>query len=286
MRSPEKMKNLIIEKALSDDRIRAVLLNGSRANPQVEPDEFQDFDIVYIVTDLQTFVSDHSWVDHFGTRLIWQLPDEMDLGYGGTKKTDSFAYLMQFEDGNRIDLTLLQINNAHSNLPHDSLTIVWLDKDKLFSTLPASNDSDYWIKQPTEKQFKETCNEFWWVLTYVAKGLARDEITYAKQLLETAVRPMFMRIIEWYIGTETAFSVAIGNRGKFIKKYVSDETYEKVLNTYSDHQLANNWNALFLMTELFGSFAASISNQMSFSYNLSEEKNARNYLKKLHPESK
>lgn len=282
LRNTETIKNLIIEKAVSDDRIRAVLLNGSRANPNVKADKFQDFDIVYIVNDLHTFLSDHSWVDYFGERLIWQLPDEMELGYGDKNKKDSFSYLMQFEDGNRIDLTLLIKSDSNSNFNLDSLTIVWLDKDKLFSDIPNSNESDYLIKQPTEKQFEETCNEFWWVCTYVAKGLVRNEITYAKQMLETVVRPMFMRMIEWHIGTETKFSVSFGKCGKFIKKYISDETYEKVLKTYSDHQLENNWNSLFLMTELFGGFAVSVSNKMSFDYNRMEEKNVSNYLRNLH----
>ena len=32
--------------------IRAVILNGSRANPNRKPDLFNDFDIVYLVRDL------------------------------------------------------------------------------------------------------------------------------------------------------------------------------------------------------------------------------------------
>lgn len=281
MRNTETIKTSILEKAIADDSIRAVLLNGSRANPNIEPDKFQDFDIVYIVNDLQPFVADHSWVNYFGKRLIWQLPDEMDLENGDKKKMDSFAYLMHFEDGNRIDLTLVSKNKVNSNFNLDSLTVVWLDKDKLFSNIPNSNEGDYLIRQPTAKQFKDTCNEFWWVSTYVAKGLARNEITYAKQMLETVVRPMFMKMIEWHIGTETKFSVSFGKCGKFMKNYVSDETYENVLKTYSDHQIENNWNALFLMTKLFGEFAVSVANNISFSYNLNEAENVSAYLKEL-----
>ncbi len=158
---------------------------------------------------------------------------------------------------------------------------MWLDKDKLFSDIPASNESDYLIKQPTEKQFTETCNEFWWVCTYVAKGLVRNEITYAKQMLETVVRPMFMKMIEWHIGTKTKFSVSIGKCGKFVKNYLSDKTHRTILRTYSDHEIDNNWNALFEMTELFGNLAVSVSNNMSFDYNLEEENNVTNYLRKL-----
>jgi aminoglycoside 6-adenylyltransferase len=282
LRNTETIKNLVIEKARADASIRAVLLNGSRANPNIETDKFQDFDIVYIVNDLQTFVSDHSWVDYFGKRIIWQLPDEMDLGNGDKKRMDSFTYLMQFEDGNRIDLTLLVHGNKNSNYKLNSLSIVWLDKDNLFSDIPTSNEADYLIRKPTEKQYQDTCNEFWWVSTYVAKGLMRNEITYAKEMLETVVRPMFMKMIEWHIGTETKFSVSFGKCGRFGKKYIPEETYEKILKTYSNHELKNNWDALFLMTELFGMFSISVSDKMSFSYNQIEEKNVSNYLRELY----
>lgn len=286
MRNTETIKNLIVEKAKSDDRVRAVLLNGSRANPNIKVDKFQDFDIVYIVNDIQPFIADHTWVDYFGQRLIWQLPDVMDLGDGIKKPTDSFAYLMLFEDGNRIDLTLISKNKFKSNFHQDSLTILWLDKDKIFLNIPIATESDYLIKQPTEKEFVETCNEFWWVCTYVAKGLAREEITYAKQMLETVVRPVFMKIIEWHIGTDTRFSVSFGKCGKFLKSHISKETYTKILETYSNYQIENNWYALSIMTELFGDFAKSVAKKMEFSYNKSEEENVNCYIENIKLERK
>jgi aminoglycoside 6-adenylyltransferase len=56
------MLDLILGTARQDVRIRAVILNGSRANPNVTPDRFQDFDIVYVVTDLTPFVEDPAWI--------------------------------------------------------------------------------------------------------------------------------------------------------------------------------------------------------------------------------
>jgi aminoglycoside 6-adenylyltransferase len=51
MRSEQAMLELVLKVARDDERIRAVLLNGSRANPNAPRDIFQDFDIVYLVTD-------------------------------------------------------------------------------------------------------------------------------------------------------------------------------------------------------------------------------------------
>ena len=57
MRSEQQMLDLILDTARADERIRAVILNGSRANPNAPRDPFQDFDIVYLVTDTQPFVA-------------------------------------------------------------------------------------------------------------------------------------------------------------------------------------------------------------------------------------
>ena len=46
MRSEQEMLDLIVGIAREDKCIRAVIMNGSRANPNAPRDFFQDFDIV------------------------------------------------------------------------------------------------------------------------------------------------------------------------------------------------------------------------------------------------
>ena len=284
MRSSEEIQRLIIDTAENDDRIRAILLNGSRANHKIPSDKYQDFDIVYIVDDLASFNSDLSWTNVFGDKLIWQLPDDMVVGAKNEKKGGSFALLMLFKDGNRIDLTLLSKDKIETVYQADSLTVVWLDKDNIFSNVDSPNDTDYLVKEPGEKEFLDTCNEFWWVCTYVAKGLVRNEIIYSKEMLETAVRPMFMNVIAWHIGTETNFSVSVGKGGKFMKGFLSPALYNRILQTYSDHVLENNWNALFLMMNVFGELAGTIAASLKFTYLIAEEKNVTAYLEQLYSE--
>jgi len=212
------------------------------------------------------------------------LPDEMLVGKKGPEKGEKFALLMLFTDGNRIDLTLLPKNEIRPNYKADSLTIVWLDKDNMFSDTGLPDDSDYLVKQPTEKEFLDTCNEFWWVCTYVAKGLARNEIIYSKDMLETVVRPMFMSVISWHIGMATNFSVSVGKSGKFINRFLPPNLYKRILQTYSDHTLKNNWKSLFLMTEIFGQLARAVSGHLKFTYLITEEENVVTYLNQLYKE--
>ena len=280
MRSEAEIKKLILDTAFADKRIRCVLLNGSRADKLVKPDPYQDFDVVFIVDDLKSFNSNHQWTNIFGEKIIQQLPQEMS--FGNEKESLAFSYLMLFKDGNRIDLTLVPKGELSTGFKPESLTLVWLDKDHFFTQLRSPNNSDHFIKRPTEKEFADTCNEFWWVSTYVAKGLVRNQITYAKEMMETTVRPMFMKMIEWKIGSENNFEVAVGKAGKFMQQYLPAPDYEKILSTYADHQADNNWQSLFVMTVLFTRFANEVSEKLRFLYNSAEEKNTINYLHQLH----
>jgi hypothetical protein len=77
MRTEQEMYDLILGVAREDECIRAVILNGSRANPHAPRDIFQDYDIVYIVTDPAPFIHNLEWLARFGELMIlpmrWRL---------------------------------------------------------------------------------------------------------------------------------------------------------------------------------------------------------------------
>ena len=286
MRNETEIKNLIVDFAKQDERIRAVLLNGSRADANSKPDRFQDFDVFLIVDDLKSFTDNHHWTDFLGEKVISQLPDEMVVGPDVDKEGVDFHYLMLFKDGNRIDLTLFPKPKLASHFKLESLTIVWLDKDNLFSKIHPPSDKDYHIKKPTAIEFSDTCNEFWWVCTYVVKGLLRNEITYAKEMAETVVRPMFMKMIEWKTGVDNHFSVSFGTAGKFMKKYLTGDLYNEILRTYSNYEIEENWKSLFVMTTIFQQLSNEVAQKLSFKIDTNEQKNTLEYLKQKYEEQK
>ena len=101
MRTYAQMMDLILGVAVADKRIRAVRLEGSRANPAVPKDRYQDYDISYYVTDIAPFTNNPAWVvEQFGEPLIMQMPEAMRWPDGG----GHFNYMMIYPDGNRIEL--------------------------------------------------------------------------------------------------------------------------------------------------------------------------------------
>lgn len=280
MRSEEEMMELILGVAERDERVRAVLLNGSRANPRAPKDRFQDFDIVYFVTEMESFIQDAGWIDVFGERLIMQRPDESSLFPSG-QSMERYAYLMLFRDGNRIDLTLLPLEARETACLDDKLTVILLDKDQCLPKLPPPTDEDYWIPKPTEANFADCCNEFWWVSTYAAKGLWRREMLYAQEHMNLYIRPMLIKMLEWQAGILTDFSVSAGKCGKYLERCLPPKQRQQLMATYADGSYEGAWKALYAMGQLFRETALNVAQGMSFRYNLEEDQRVTAYLQKV-----
>lgn len=266
-RSEQVMLDLILGIARDDPRIRAVLMNGSRTSPNANKDVFQDYDIVYLVTDVESFVNDKQWIDQFGECLIKQTPDEMDGLW--EKDKNLYTYLMQFTDGNRIDLRLLNLSKWPS-IHRDSQSVVLLDKDHIIGILPLPSDADYLPTPPTAKQFSDCCNEFLWVAIYVAKGIWRKELTYAKYMAEQVVKEQLIKLLTWYAGSKANYKKPIGKHGKYLEKYLEPELWHKFTQTYVDADYQRMWDALFIQGKLFNQIAKKISAHFSYIYNEKE----------------
>ncbi len=277
MRSERDMLDLILHTAQEDERIRAVIMNGSRANPNAPPDPFQDFDVVYIVTDVAPFKHNYEWIERFGELMIMQMPEDMrDPPPSGD---DCFVYLMQFTDGNRIDLTLVPSARLDA-LKEDSLSLLLLDKDGLFEPFPPPSERDYLPSPPTARAFADCCNEFWWVCPYVAKGLWREEILYAKYHLNI-VRDQLMKVIVWYVGMRTGFGRNPGKCGKHLQQYLDPELWHMLLDTYSDAGYQNTWQALFATGDLFRRLALRVAEYFGFDYPHGDDERVSAYLKHI-----
>jgi aminoglycoside 6-adenylyltransferase len=283
MRSEKEMLDLILNVAQNDDNIRAVIMNGSRANPNAKRDPFQDYDIVYFVRDIEPYRRNKEVIRPFGELMILQTPE--DMVDPPAENDGHYAYLMQFLDGNRIDLSFYSLENINTCIA-DSLTVVLLDKDHLIPELAPASDRDYLPKPPTAKQFDDCCNEFWWVSPYAAKGLWRDELTYAKHMLDVYVREQLMKMLVWYIGIQTDFQKSPGKMGKYFKAYLDPEIWRQLEATYPDSQPEHIWESLLAMGNLFRQTAQHVATHFGFDYPEQDDRNVTSYLHHIRSLSK
>lgn len=276
MRNEEQIMKLIIDAGKSDPNIRAMALFGSRALESYPIDIYQDYDVCCYVDDVKPYFNNISWLEaHFGKILIVQMPDLNDNPDLKKEDADKFTYLAIYEDGCRIDLTFTSVMPSKES-DGEPFTVL-LDKCGVFDGV--GSNQDIWnVRVPSQKEFSSCCNEFWWCLNNVAKGIARNQIPYAKAVFEMNVRSELNKMVSWYIGTITDFSVSSGKLGKYFKKYLPDSVYERYLKTYSTGDCAKMWISVINTCKLFSDLARLVASDLGLQYNGSEEDGARLYI--------
>ena len=273
MRTEAEMISLIKDIAFKEENIRAAYIEGSRTNPNAPKDIFQDYDIVYIVTTTKPFREDKEWINNFGKILYMHYPE--DNVFYPSDVENCYGWQIQFADGNRMDLHVCTKENALANL---ELYQILVDKDGIVPYPQETTDERYWVKEPREIEFKCTCSDFWWCLNNVAKGLWRNELPYAMDVINLVLRPHLKRLLEWKMGIENNFSVSAGKSCKYFKKYLQEETYRQFLATYSIAEIESIWNSVFEMCDLFQSTAVELSKKQKFVYDFEQAENSLSFL--------
>ena len=264
MRTDTEMMKLIVQIA-ETLQVEAVALSGSRTTSHSAKDEFQDYDVVYIVDNLEELISDLSWLNRFGNRLIEQ---HNLLGH-------RYLYLMLFEDGNRIDLTLCPKEHIQEWVDSEAGFRVLKDDKGLFEAyLP--NPKRYWICSPTEGEFAASCNEFWWVSTYVVKAIRRNQLIYATDHLYGICQQELLKVLAWQVASARG-TVDIGKNYKYLFQYLPAEQEKEFSNLLDLSSLEKVTQSLFSTMKLFNCEAQKLAKKMGFAYNHIEAKKMMAY---------
>jgi len=278
MRTSEEMMKLILAVAENDDRIRAVTMEGSRASKNATHDQYCDFDISYVVNDIREFTKDNKWIEIFGEILIVQYPMDWYSSPYDYDGHDKFAYLIQFKDGNRIDLTLLDIRNIKQQQNYDEPRIVLLNKDNFKELKTISDESVFFIQKPSAMEYYNTCNEFRWLSVYISKGLCREELYYAKYAYDVLMMEMFIKMLNWKVGVENNFNVTTGDHSKYLKRFLSSEELERFHGVFPDGTYKDIWRKLYMIYDYFAELAQYVGAALGYSFDAKETEEVRMFL--------
>ena len=247
------MLSLLI-KIAKNLKVKAVALSGSRTDTKAPKDEFQDYDVVYVVDDFDNLTSDLSWLDYFGKRIIEQ---EVVLDHRR-------LYLMLFEDGNRIDLTLCLKDHIQEWVDSEAGFTVLEDPEHLFEPY-SQNLERYWTSPASAIDFEKACNEFWWVSAYVVKGICRKQVIYATDHLYGICQQEFLKILAWQVASARG-KVDIGKNYKYLFNYLPAEQKKEFSNLLDFSSVEKLTQSLFATMKFFHQEAQSLAQKMGFDY--------------------
>ena len=253
MRTETEMMNLILQIA-ETLKVEAVAISGSRTEDRAPKDEFQDYDVVYIVEDLDGLTADLAWLEEFGKRIIEQhnVLDHRRL------------YLMLFEDANRIDLTLCPKDHINEWVDSEAGFTVLVDEKGLFESYSPSLGR-YWTNPARAIDFEKSCNEFWWVSAYVVKGICRKQVIYATDHLYGICQQELLKILAWQVASDRG-AVDIGKNYKYLFNYLPIEKEKEFSALLDFSSLDKITQSLFATMQLFHQEAQYLAQKMGFKY--------------------
>ena len=255
MRAETEILDLILQTAQTL-QVEAVAISGSRTDTKAPKDEFQDYDVVYVVDNFDNLTSDLSWLDYFGKRIIEQ---EVVLDHRR-------LYLMLFEDGNRIDLTLCPKDHIQEWVDSEAGFTVLEDPEHLFEPY-SQNLERYWTSPASAIDFEKACNEFWWVSAYVVKGICRKQVIYATDHLYGICQQEFLKILAWQVASDRG-KVDIGKNYKYLFNYLPAEQKKEFSNLLDFSSLDKITQSLFATMEFFHREAQYLAKKLGFDYDM------------------
>ena len=247
------MLDLILQTAKTL-QVKAVAMSGSRTNQNAPKDEFQDYDVVYVVDDFDNLMSALSWLDYFGKRIIEQ---EVVLDHRR-------LYLMLFEDSNRIDLTLCPKEHIKEWVDSEAGFTVLEDPNGLFEPYSPSPQR-FWTNPASAIDFENACNEFWWVSAYVVKGICRNQIIYAIDHLYGICQQEFLKILAWQVASARG-KVDIGKNYKYLFQYLPAEKEKEFSNLLDFSSIEKLSQSLLATMQLFHREAQRLAQKLGFDY--------------------
>lgn len=147
-------------------------------------------------------------------------------------------------------------------------------------------DEEFYVRKPAETRFRGCCNEFFWSLCDVAKGILRDELPFAMSTYYTQSHPMLEIMLGWFAGSRTDYSVSYGKQNKYFKRYLPEDIYLSYTQTFPDGSYEHFWQSIKNSCGLFHKVAELTAESLGLSYPEEYEQGFMKYMELVKKDEK
>ena len=266
MRTEKEIINLIMEVALKDGNVSAVI----RTDLLPVREYLYTYNFYFVVNDVEKYNNDEVFEKCFGERILLFRSDK--------NYPDMFpnikAHLMVFRDGVTIVVNAIDkdtfLSKYHGELEYEN---VWmgdtfqkiLDKDNVLPKIERLEEIQTLFSQsPSESEFMGACNEFWWVLKTFAEYSLREELPSAMFYLNVAVRDLLNKLLHWHIYLQAGQPVDVGILDSNLERLLEQEYYLLYKKTYPTADYESIWRAYDAVVELWSKVGHAVAERCGY----------------------
>ena len=263
----DELIHRLVRWAQNQEDIRAAIVLGSRGRTDQPADEWSDLDVNLIVRDPERYLSDSDWVQVMGHPWVSFVERTAD-GSGWERR-------VLFEGGLDVDLVLTPAGQleqmSRTGIPSDSADIlrrgvrVLLDKDRLLEGLPALPGPEP-NRPPSQLEFLQLVNDFWYHTVWTAKKLRRGELWTAKCCVDDYMKWRLLSLIEWHARATKGWDYDTWHRGRFLETWADPRVVEQLRATFAHYEGSDVWRALWATMDLFRWVAGETAARLGYEY--------------------
>ena len=282
--------------------IRAAIVVGSWARVDHPADEWSDLDVGFTTTDPQRYLSRTDWLEDIAPTWV-TYPDPggavrhvlfeggLDAGIA-VLANNTFKQAVRFLPVLRRFPILLRLlpKGLGQQITGDIASAadyyrrgvrVILDKDRLaakfLSLFPADSQPH---GPPTQAEFLETANEFWFLVVWTAKHLRRGELWFAKtEGCDGQMKALLLRMLEWQARATHGWDYDTWERGRFLEEWTYPPVLQALKTAFARYEDDDVRRALLATMDLFRSVAIDTAERLGYSYPTSADERVTEWTK-------
>jgi aminoglycoside 6-adenylyltransferase len=245
--------------------IRAVIVIGSRARTEQPGDAWSDVDLIISAYNPQPYLDYSEWLKSIGS--VWVSHIEPTLAPGVSERR------VLFEGGFDFDLIFVQDNQLNRLLQNQEVAgiirrgiRILVDKDRLMSriTLPIGLRTPY--VPPTESQFTNLVNDFWYHAVWTAKKIRRGELYTALMSSDGHMKHLLMQMLEWHTHAVSPVNPDTWFSGRFVEQWADPRLLALMTESFAYYEQADIERGLLATMNVFRQAATETAAQLTYPY--------------------
>lgn len=271
----EKIKKFAEE----EDKIKSMVLFGSRARSIKKADDYSDYDIIFFVDDIKYFTEKDEWLKEISDYYI---------SFVEHTAVQDYERRIFFDDAMDMDFIFYNAADAE-RITNDPIIKAWysrgyriivdkIDYSKMITGDLATGNEDNML---TEAQFNNLLQTFWFHTIWSVKKVMRGEIWSAKNCIDSYLKTLLRQVIEYHEKADKGWTFDTWHDGRFFDDWVTPKVKLELNDAYGRYDAESLNKALLKTMELFSKEARTTAVLLNYSYPVKVEEYAFKQVNRL-----
>ena len=263
----ELMTAAVTDWAREREDVRVLLLVGSHARTEVAADRWSDLDLIFIVDDPQQYHEDASWIEEFGVPLVTFLEPKPD-GHSNRR--------VLYETGEEVDFVFFPASVLGRFGASESVAALLsrgyrllIDRTGIGDALERSAARPR-PSGPSQPDFDQLANDFWYQALWTAKKLRRGEVFTALECLDGHMKARLVTLVGWHARSLDP-SVDTWHDGRFVERWADPGALAALEKAYAHYDVRDVARALWETIDLWQGLEEETASRLGFELGLDHD---------------